>query len=111
MSNLHAPGSSKEVALSQKAEESFAEAVHQHPALIKLSINLRYIPARDHAARAIERNHSADRQERKLTRLTSACSGGSAGSSPSSLSKALDRKESKVPVSPNSSGSLRSDKI
>ena len=65
MANLHAPGSNQVAMLKPDVEMRLAEAVHRHPSLLKLTVDLRHVPAKDLIRRALERNNEAERQAAK----------------------------------------------
>ena len=62
MANLHAPGSNQVVMLKADVEMRLAQAVHAHPTLLKVTVDLRHVPAKDQVRRALERNHESERR-------------------------------------------------
>ena len=61
MANLHAPGSNQVVMLKADVEMLLANAVDVHPHLLKLTVDLRHVPAKDVVRRALERNNERER--------------------------------------------------
>ena len=61
MANLHAPGSNQVIMLKAAVEMRLANAVDVHPSLLKLTADLRHVPAKDVVRRALERNNDIER--------------------------------------------------
>ena len=62
MANLHAPGSSSVIKVHAGVEMRIASAVEWHPALLKLTADLRHVPARDVVRKTLERNAEKERE-------------------------------------------------